>query len=156
MEANASEKKEAQPASDGASTASVPSEPAVADENGAAGESGVGVGEDEQVERFYALLANIRALRDAYGAAGPSRKRARVEEPAWRPKFSMEDFQEADDAVSGKKGRRDHVERQRPENDDEGEVVEGNDPVSAAQSTRASIDPALLGNPTNGLDDVSF
>jgi hypothetical protein len=142
MDAIASEKKEAQPASDGASTASVPSEPVVANASSAAEESVGGVGEDEQVERFYALLANIRALRDAYGAAGPSRKRARVEQPAWRPKFRIEDFQEADDAVFGKKGQRDHVERQRPENDDEGEVVEEIDRVSASQSTRACIDSA--------------
>jgi hypothetical protein len=77
--ATASDKKEAQPASDGASTASVPSEPAVvAHASGAAEESGCGVSEDEQVERFYALLANIRALRDVYGAGWSSRKRPRV------------------------------------------------------------------------------
>ncbi|XP_051196436.2 uncharacterized protein [Lolium perenne] len=133
MEATASDKKEAQPASDGAPTARVPSEPTIlADASSAAVESGCGVGEDEQVERFYALLANIRALRDVYGAAGSSRKRTRVAEPAWRPKFRMEDFrEEADDAASGKKGRRDHVEGQRPENDDEWEVVEENDRVHA-------------------------
>ncbi|KAM0828560.1 hypothetical protein ACQ4PT_067461 [Festuca glaucescens] len=103
MEATASDKKEAQPASDGASTASVSSEPAVADASGAADDR---VGEQEQVERFYALLANIRALRDVYGAAGSWRKWAQVAEPAWMPKFRMEDFWEADDAASGKKGWR--------------------------------------------------
>ncbi|KAM0841066.1 hypothetical protein ACQ4PT_059258 [Festuca glaucescens] len=144
MEATASDKKEAQPASDGAPTASVPSEPTIVGHgSGGAEESGCGVSEDEQVERFYALLADIRALRDVYGAAGSSRKRARVAEPAWRPKFRMEDFrEEADDAASGKKGQRDHVEGQRPENDDEGEVVEEDDRVSASQSARACIDSA--------------
>uniref|UniRef100_A0ACD5VXR4 Uncharacterized protein n=1 Tax=Avena sativa TaxID=4498 RepID=A0ACD5VXR4_AVESA len=149
MDGTASDKKAAQPASDGASTAPVPSDLAVAgasgtaDESGGGGSSGGG-GEDEQVERFYALLANIRAMRDVYGAAGlsSSRKRARVAEPAWRPKFTMEDFREADDAVCGKKGRKDHVDRQRPENDDEAEVVRENDRVPASQSTRACIDSA--------------
>uniref|UniRef100_A0ACD5TGK3 Uncharacterized protein n=1 Tax=Avena sativa TaxID=4498 RepID=A0ACD5TGK3_AVESA len=155
MAATASDKQQevAQPASDGASTASVPeavcrgplSDLAVA---GAAEESGGGVGEDEQVERFYALLANIRALRDVYGPAGPSRKRARVTEPPWRPKFRMEDFREADGAACAKKERRDCAEQQRrrPENDDdddaehEGEVVEEDGRVSASQSTHASSD----------------
>ncbi|KAK1697154.1 hypothetical protein QYE76_013851 [Lolium multiflorum] len=146
----ASDKKEAQPASDGASTAPVPSEPAVvAHVSGAAEESGCSVGEDEQVERFYALLANIRALRDVYGAGWSSRKRPRVAEPPWRPRFRMEDFREVDDAVPTKKERRDDcVDQQRPESDDgedahhEGEVVEENDRVSASQSTRALTDTA--------------
>ncbi|KAM0841065.1 hypothetical protein ACQ4PT_059257 [Festuca glaucescens] len=131
--ATASDRKKARPASDGASTASVPSEPAVvAHASGAAEESGCGVSEDEQVERFYALLANIRALRHVYGAGWSSRKRPRVAEPPWRPRFRMEDFREVDDAVSVKKEWRDDcVERQRPESDDddhehEGEVVQEN------------------------------
>uniref|UniRef100_A0ACD5TAE4 Uncharacterized protein n=1 Tax=Avena sativa TaxID=4498 RepID=A0ACD5TAE4_AVESA len=152
MAATASDKQQdAQPASDGASTASVPevrggslSDLAVA---GAAEESGGVLGEDEQVERFYALLANIRALRDVYGPAGSTRKRARVAEPPWRPKFRMEDFREADDEAFAKKERRDCVERRRrPENDDddtadqEGEVVEENGRVSASRSTQACTD----------------
>jgi len=57
--------------------------------------------DDEQVERFYALLANIRALRGLYSAgAGPaasvrgSRKRAREAEAPWTPAFRLEDFEE--------------------------------------------------------------
>uniref|UniRef100_A0A0E0L1P0 Uncharacterized protein n=1 Tax=Oryza punctata TaxID=4537 RepID=A0A0E0L1P0_ORYPU len=68
------------------------------------GKGAVG-GEDEQVERFYALLANIRAMRGMYSqyrddaAAGDGdgasrRKRARRAEPPWRPAFRMEDFEE--------------------------------------------------------------
>ncbi|KAM0841062.1 hypothetical protein ACQ4PT_059255 [Festuca glaucescens] len=144
-----------------------PSKLAVA--GGEAEESGDGVGEDEQVERFYALLANIRALRDVYGAGWSSRKRPRVAEPPCRPRFrmedfrevddaigeifekkrfKMEDFREVDDAVPTKKERKDDcVERQRPESDDEdadheGEVVEQNDRVSASQSTRGRADAA--------------
>ncbi|KAM0828558.1 hypothetical protein ACQ4PT_067459 [Festuca glaucescens] len=153
MNTTASVKQEAQPASDGASTTSslpevrpaAPSKLAVAGGNGDAAEES---GEDEQVERFYALLANIRALRDVYGGGWSSRKRPRVAEPPWRPKFRMEDFREVDDAVPVKKERRDDsVERERPEKDDEdadheGEVVEENDRVSASQSTRARTDSA--------------
>ncbi|CAN6342274.1 unnamed protein product [Urochloa humidicola] len=58
--------------------------------------------DDEQVERFYALLANIRALRglctagESGGspAAGRGRKRVREAEAPWRPAFRMEDFAE--------------------------------------------------------------
>ncbi|KAL6631094.1 hypothetical protein ACP70R_028434 [Stipagrostis hirtigluma subsp. patula] len=59
--------------------------------------------DDEQVERFYALLANIRAMRGVYGAGGETidggggggpRKRARQAEPPWRPAFRLEDFEE--------------------------------------------------------------
>ncbi|CAL4893181.1 unnamed protein product [Urochloa decumbens] len=58
--------------------------------------------EDEQVERFYALLANIRALRSlctagesgSSPAGGRGRKRARGAEGPWRPAFRMEDFAE--------------------------------------------------------------
>jgi hypothetical protein len=116
---------------------------------GATEESGDGVGEDEQVERFYALLANIRALRDVYGAGWSSRKRPRVAEPPWRPRFRLEDFREVDDAAPTKKERRDDcVDQQRPDSDDgedadqQGEVVEENDRVSASQSTRARTDSA--------------
>ncbi|CAL5094580.1 unnamed protein product [Urochloa decumbens] len=58
--------------------------------------------EDEKVERFYALLANIRALRSlctagesgSSPAGGRGRKRARGAEGPWRPAFRMEDFAE--------------------------------------------------------------
>ncbi|XP_048553822.1 NRR repressor homolog 1-like [Triticum urartu] len=151
MDATAADRQEASPvARDGESTTSMPEVPraplsdsdlVVAGGSGTPEESGGG--EDEQVERFYALLANIRALRDVYGAGGSSRKRARgAEAPLWKPKFRMEDFREADDAVPAKKGRSDRDERQRLENSDaaeadgeDGEVVEENDRVSASQTT---------------------
>ncbi|KAM3403694.1 hypothetical protein ACQJBY_007054 [Aegilops geniculata] len=149
MDATAADRQEASPvARDGESTTSVPEVPraplsdlVVPGGSGTPEESGGA--EDEQVERFYALLANIRALRDVYGAGGSSRKRARgAEPPLWKPKFRIEDFREADDAVPAKKGRSDRVERQRLENSDaaeadgeDGEVVEENDRVSASQTT---------------------
>uniref|UniRef100_A0A8I7B3D0 Uncharacterized protein n=1 Tax=Hordeum vulgare subsp. vulgare TaxID=112509 RepID=A0A8I7B3D0_HORVV len=156
MDATAADRQEAPPtASDGAPTTSVMevpelSELPIAGDGGTPEESGGG--EDEQVERFYALLANIRALRDVYGygAGGSSRKRARgAEPPLWKPKFRMEDFREADDSLPGKKGKSDRVERKRLENSDaeeadgeDGEVVQENDRASASQTTRVLAAPA--------------
>lgn len=91
--------------------------------------------EDEQVERFYALLANIRAMRAMFKAGSscvdvnggePCKKR---QKPAWRPAFAMEDFEDppGPSAVDGrecKKGiRRSCVKADAAE--EEGEVVEG-------------------------------
>jgi hypothetical protein len=55
--------------------------------------------DDEQVERFYALLANIRAMKRAYmpGSSNESgqKKRPRgASEPPWRPAFRLEDFED--------------------------------------------------------------
>ncbi|GJN14182.1 hypothetical protein PR202_gb00971 [Eleusine coracana subsp. coracana] len=66
---------------------------------GAAVKDESGGEEDEQVERFFALLANIRVLRGMYGAAASGadcrgRKRARDAEPPWKPAFKLEDFEE--------------------------------------------------------------
>ncbi|KQK06654.1 NRR repressor homolog 1 [Brachypodium distachyon] len=84
----------------------------------AAAESGV---EDEQVEKFYALLANVRAMKGLHtggstssdageevcGASG-GRKRERWAEPPWRPAFRMEDFEEAPaEGSASRKQRRD-------------------------------------------------
>ncbi|EMS68942.1 hypothetical protein TRIUR3_09379 [Triticum urartu] len=81
--------------------------PATATTSATVAESGV---EDEQVERFYALLANIRAMRGmnesggddasastegASEVCGGGGKRARWAEPPWRPAFRMEDFEDA-------------------------------------------------------------
>ncbi|KAL6890238.1 hypothetical protein ACP4OV_009001 [Aristida adscensionis] len=79
-------------------------------------------GDDEQVERFYALLASIRALRGMHyrstaagagasasactgsGRGGQGSKRARgASEPPWRPAFRIEDFQEV--VAAGEEGR---------------------------------------------------
>jgi hypothetical protein len=58
-----------------------------------------GEDDDAQVERFYALLENIRAMRGMVctgataTAPASGRKRAREAEPPWRPAFRMEDFE---------------------------------------------------------------
>ncbi|KAF8719974.1 hypothetical protein HU200_024744 [Digitaria exilis] len=59
--------------------------------------------DDEKVERFYALLANIRAMRGLVPpcvastttspSGGDARKRLRAAEAPWRPAFRMEDFE---------------------------------------------------------------
>uniref|UniRef100_A0A0A9AZE0 Uncharacterized protein n=1 Tax=Arundo donax TaxID=35708 RepID=A0A0A9AZE0_ARUDO len=62
-----------------------------------------GGGEDEQVEKFYALLDNIRAERHLFKSQGScKKKRPRREEPPWRPTFTLQDFEEAKgDQVGG-------------------------------------------------------
>ena len=66
------------------------------DATGVRASGGGGEADDEQVERFYALLENIRAMRGMVGgatAAAGRKKRAREAEPPWRPAFRMEDFE---------------------------------------------------------------
>lgn len=55
---------------------------------------------DEEVDKFYALLENIRAVREVWGA-GKATKKAKTEEksksvPVWTPTFEWEDFQAAE------------------------------------------------------------
>ncbi|XP_066360715.1 NRR repressor homolog 1-like [Miscanthus floridulus] len=98
--------------------------------------SGGGEDDDELVERFYALLDNIRAMRGMVSTGGSStttgRKRARDAEPPWRPAFRMEDFEleEVDSnsvGCAGEKKKRRESSARRPADDEEqeeGEVVE--------------------------------
>lgn len=67
--------------------------------------------DDEQVERFYALLANIRAMRGVYTAGGGetaagsgsgARKRLRSAEPPWKPAFRLEDFEDDTTAATSR------------------------------------------------------
>lgn len=108
-----------------------------------------GEDDDEQVEKFYALLENIRAMRGMVGAGGTAtaaeRKRAREAEPPWRPAFRMEDFEleevRSDDAApcchssirtrresNGGARRRSASGRETTGGEEEGEVVEAEDP----------------------------
>ena len=98
----------------------------------AAAAAGAGSGEeddDAQVERFYALLDSIRAMRGAYGAGdvdgdsagadgveaggGGGRKRLRAAEPPWRPAFRLEDFEEPS-PTSSKRASRQEADAERP------------------------------------------
>ncbi|GJM88386.1 hypothetical protein PR202_ga04444 [Eleusine coracana subsp. coracana] len=66
--------------------------------------------DDEKVERFYALLANIRSMRGVFGTTTTTGKRKRTpargscDVPPWRPAFKMEDF-ESEDARGSKQKR---------------------------------------------------
>jgi hypothetical protein len=99
--------------------------------------------DDEQVERFYALLANIRALRGAFGTSATTmttgkRKPGRREEPPWRPAFRMEDFDFQTEEVAsesgaeaGRKKKKKNTgcgcPRTMPAGSDTGAVESGND-----------------------------
>jgi hypothetical protein len=108
-----------------------------------------GGGEDEQVEKFYTLLANIRAMRSMHGrgsgdadtstegaasvseVCGGVRKRARWAEQPWRPSFRMEDFKEAPGGSATRKHTKDDgaATNRRPGTDttDEAAEDEGDD-----------------------------
>jgi predicted DNA-binding WGR domain protein len=61
---------------------------------------------DEQMERFYALLENIKAMRHAWGGRGSSGTSCKklksgertVAEVPWRPTFRLEDFMQGEDS----------------------------------------------------------
>ncbi|KAK3135772.1 hypothetical protein QOZ80_5BG0423250 [Eleusine coracana subsp. coracana] len=65
--------------------------------------------DDEKVERFYALLANIRTMRGVFGTTTTTGKRKRTpargrcDVPPWRPAFRMEDFESSDAGDSKQK-----------------------------------------------------
>ncbi|XP_062179424.1 NRR repressor homolog 1-like [Phragmites australis] len=112
------------PLSDDAAAAAVDAPVAAGAEGGGGSAGGEEDDDDEQVERFYALLANIRALRGAHRAADTdgaetdggcgARKRVRSADPPWRPAFRLEDFEEAspttDDARRAKTRRRNEAD----------------------------------------------
>lgn len=112
--------------------------------------------DDEQVERFYALLANIRAMRGAYvpgsgsgtgalddgvvdtggGGAGARVKRLRGSEPPWRPAFRMEDFEEPTPPpppTSSSSDAAPCAKRTRGQEDADGEEIGGDRPDVAAR-----------------------
>ncbi|KAF8765839.1 hypothetical protein HU200_008353 [Digitaria exilis] len=94
--------------------------------------------DDEKVERFYALLANIRAMRGLVPpcvasatttpSGGDARKRLRAAEAPWRPAFRMEDFEVVVEpaaapapALPSKRGRMTRGADADAEDDDHGE-----------------------------------
>ena len=93
-------------------------EPVAAVDDSGAGAGVVEDDDDEQVERFYALLANIRALRGLvpppYAAgSGATTSRKRAAEPPWRPAFRLEDFEEPSPTAS-KRASRQEADAERP------------------------------------------
>ncbi|XP_010907503.1 protein NIM1-INTERACTING 3 [Elaeis guineensis] len=59
--------------------------------------------EEEKIEKFYALIGNIRAMRDLWRTS-PTNKRQRKEEPLWRPTFAPEDFIDPDETAGRPEG----------------------------------------------------
>ncbi|CAL9071532.1 unnamed protein product [Musa acuminata var. zebrina] len=49
---------------------------------------------EEEMERFYALLENIRAMRDSLRRSRHKRMKKEAAKPVWKPRFEMEDFKE--------------------------------------------------------------
>ncbi|KAJ8485174.1 hypothetical protein OPV22_017659 [Ensete ventricosum] len=49
--------------------------------------------QEEEMEKFYALLENIRAMRD-YLRSRNKRMKKEAAKPVWKPRFEMEDFKE--------------------------------------------------------------
>ena len=91
---------------------------AAVDDSGAGAAVAEDDDDDEQVERFYALLANIRALRGLvpppYAAgSGATTSRKRAAEPPWRPAFRLEDFEEPS-PTSSKRASRQEADAERP------------------------------------------
>jgi hypothetical protein len=93
--------------------------------------------DDEQVERFYALLANIRAMRSMYTPGGDRKKRPRgASEPPWRPAFRLEDFEEDDAAAATSRRWAKKKEASPP---DDGEDKEGGGPAVVASPSSALV-----------------
>ncbi|TVU19053.1 hypothetical protein EJB05_35181, partial [Eragrostis curvula] len=127
------------PVPDGAAAAALGAPTAAgAEANGSGGEEV----DDEQVERFYALLANIRAMRRVYtpgagddtadgGSSGAARKRLRSADPPWRPAFRMEDFEDAAATATSRRATTKTESDQLPA--DDGEKGTGDAPPSTSQ-----------------------
>lgn len=49
---------------------------------------------EEEMEKFYALLENIRAMRDCLRRSRHKRMKKEAAKPVWKPRFEMEDFKE--------------------------------------------------------------
>lgn len=73
---------------------------------------------EEQMERFYALLDNIKAMRHAWGGGGSGSVRSKkmkvdgrtAAEVPWRPTFRLEDFMQGEDNRSKEKRVKDDAD----------------------------------------------
>ncbi|URD73606.1 hypothetical protein MUK42_08274 [Musa troglodytarum] len=81
--------------------------------------------EEEGMEKFYALIANIRAIRDSLRRSEQKRVRKEAAEPVWKPRFEMEDFmrEEDDEGCSSAIGAS-RPPKQRRKNEKRGEEGE--------------------------------
>uniref|UniRef100_A0A0E0C2Q5 Uncharacterized protein n=1 Tax=Oryza meridionalis TaxID=40149 RepID=A0A0E0C2Q5_9ORYZ len=134
-------------------TTSRPSSPPPPEKETAAATATSEEEEQQQMERFYALVANVRALRamfkeaalpscredDVSGGGGGEQRQKRPRAAPWLPAFEMADFEcggggggtTTDDieAATTKKGKRSGANAAAEE--DRGEVIEGK-PVAIA------------------------
>lgn len=53
--------------------------------------------QEEAVEEFYALLENIRAMRDLIRTSDDRKRQKTEATPPWRPTFALEDFREREE-----------------------------------------------------------
>ncbi|KAG1347103.1 NRR repressor [Cocos nucifera] len=63
--------------------------------------------EEEQMEKFYALLENIKTMRGLW-RTDPANKRPRREEPLWQPRFVREDFNDRNEDSGDPVGESSH------------------------------------------------
>ncbi|CAD5190473.1 unnamed protein product [Musa acuminata subsp. malaccensis] len=60
--------------------------------------------EEEGMEKFYALIANIRAIRDSLRRSQRKRLRKEAAKPVWKPRFEMEDFMHEEEEEDEEEG----------------------------------------------------
>ncbi|XP_042424404.1 NRR repressor homolog 1-like [Zingiber officinale] len=76
--------------------------------------------EDSDMEKFYALLENIKAMRDSLRKSNSRSKRMeqKASPPVWKPKFELEDFAE-ESGVGRHRSRREEEEEGKEEEEEE-------------------------------------
>ncbi|KAG6480706.1 NRR repressor homolog 1-like [Zingiber officinale] len=81
--------------------------------------------EDSDMEKFYALLENIKAMRDSLRKSNSRSKRMeqKASPPVWKPKFELEDFAEESGGggVGRHRSRREEEEGKEEEEEEAGE-----------------------------------
>ncbi|RWW19602.1 hypothetical protein GW17_00016344 [Ensete ventricosum] len=88
---------------------------------------GVWEGDDDReegMEKFYALIANIRAIRDSLRRSEHKRMRKEAAKPVWKPRFEMEDFMREEDEEGSSNSSSSSAMQQRREKEKSGEVGE--------------------------------
>ncbi|CAL9151928.1 unnamed protein product [Musa hybrid cultivar] len=69
--------------------------------------------QEEEMGKFYAVLANIRAARDDLPRTTATRRLKREAVPLWKPRFVMEDFRHGREVESSVAGASDRWEQKR-------------------------------------------
>ncbi|CAL9087677.1 unnamed protein product, partial [Musa textilis] len=74
--------------------------------------------EEEEVDKFYALLEKIRAIRESLRTSRIKRMKTEAA-PVWRPRFELEDFMEDGEAGSAAVGEHSRQKAERKEEDED-------------------------------------